>query len=148
MKPSPALALLACTLAGLLRSASAADTPPPAEVVQLDRAKIAAGGALLENSLYKVQIARRVVPGAYVEIHTHDSDIFHILQGSATFVTGGTAVAPQPAGPGEIHAKSMVGGTAHHLTQGDIILIPHGIPHRFTSIEQGPLVYFVVKVVQ
>jgi quercetin dioxygenase-like cupin family protein len=147
MKSSPAIALLACAVFGLVGSAFAADAPPTS-VIQIDHAKANALGALLENSLYKVQMTKRVVPGAFVEIHTHDTDIFHILQGTATFVTGGTAVDPQPAAPGEVHAKSMIGGTEHHLTKGDVIIIPHGIPHQFTKIEEGPLVYFVVKVVQ
>jgi mannose-6-phosphate isomerase-like protein (cupin superfamily) len=151
MKPFLFSVLLAGAVIGFAGPIAAAE-PPLTAVLQLDRAQIdhtmGTGGALLGNSLYKIQIGRRVVPGPFVEIHTHDTDIFHILEGSATFVTGGTAVDPQPASPGEIHAKSIVGGTEHHLTKGDIIVIPHGIPHRFTKIEHGPLVYFVVKVVQ
>jgi mannose-6-phosphate isomerase-like protein (cupin superfamily) len=69
------------------------------------------------------------------------------LDGSATFVTGGTAVDPKTTAPGEIRAKSITGGTERHLAKGDIIVIPHGIPHQFTQVS-GPFLYFVVKVTQ
>ena len=154
MKTSPYLALLACAFAGLVSavatSRAAADSPPVDvrffDHAQVDSLLAAKGGPLLESSLYKVSVSRREGPGV-VEIHVHDTDVFYILKGSGTFVTGGTAVGQESAGPGQIHAKSIVGGTAHHLRQGDVIVIPHGTPHQFTEID-GSFLYFVVKIVQ
>src|SRR4029077_5440096 len=54
-------------------------------------AAFAKGAPLLENSQFKIQAGRRDAPGI-VEIHLRDTDIFHILEGSATFVTGSTAL--------------------------------------------------------
>jgi mannose-6-phosphate isomerase-like protein (cupin superfamily) len=152
MKPTLSFALLACTLLGFGRAASAADAPapaaPPTDVVQFDHGKVdftfTKGGALNINSQYKVQAGRRVAPGA-VEIHTRDTDVFYIVDGSATFVTGGTAVDPKEVSPGEIKAPSITGGTERHLAKGDVIIIPQGIPHQFTQVN-GPFLYFVVKV--
>jgi glc operon protein GlcG len=104
------------------------------------------GAPLLLNGLYKVQTGRRLVPGS-VEVHTRDTDIFYVTDGSATFVTGGTAVDPKESGPGEIRAKSIVGGVERHLTKGDVIIIPKGVPHQFTEVT-GPFLYFVVKVTE
>jgi len=154
MKPSLSLTLIACALLGLVRSASAADPRPPAapptDVIIFDHLKVdqtfATSGALHVNSLYKILAARRVAPGT-VEIHERDTDVFYIVDGSATFVTGGTAVDPKPIGPHELHATSIVGGTEHHLSKGDVIIIPHGIPHQFTAVD-GAFLYFVVKVTQ
>ena len=155
MKSTLRLALLASALTGLVASVSVARAAgadaPPTDVLFFDHAKVdgmlaGPGGSLLNSSLYKVSVSRRTGPGI-VEIHTHDTDVFYILQGTGTFVTGGTAVGQESAGPGQIHAKSIVGGTEHHLSKGDVIIIPHGTPHQFTEIN-GPFLYFVVKVVQ
>jgi mannose-6-phosphate isomerase-like protein (cupin superfamily) len=153
MKTSPSVALIALAALGLVRPASAAPpplAPPPTSVVMFDHGRVAhvfsTGGALLLNTAYKVQAGRRIVPGL-VEIHVRDTDVFYIVDGSATFVTGGTAVDPKVVGPGEIHAQSITGGTPHHLSKGDVIVIPHGIPHQFTEVN-GPFLYFVVKVTE
>jgi mannose-6-phosphate isomerase-like protein (cupin superfamily) len=98
------------------------------------------------NTHYKVVAGRRVAPGL-VEIHTKDTDVFYIVGGSATFVTGGTAVDPKEIGPNELHATSITGGTEHQLTKGDVVIIPHGIPHQFTKVD-GTFLYFVVKVTE
>ena len=144
MKTSLLIALLAL---GLARPMLAAE-PPPAEVVLLDHAKVdaafAKGMMLMQNSSYKILAGRRVMPGV-VEIHDHDTDVFYVLEGTATFVTGGTAVEPKTESPGEIRAKEITGGVAHQLTKGDVIVIPSGIPHRFTEVS-GTFLYFVVKV--
>jgi mannose-6-phosphate isomerase-like protein (cupin superfamily) len=131
--------------------APAPAAPPPAEVVlynhlQVDHLFATAGGPLQMNSLYKVMTARRVVPGP-VEIHVRDTDVFYIVDGTATFVTGGTAVDPVVIRPNELHAKSITGGTEHQLVKGDVIIIPHGIPHQFSKID-NQFLYFVVKVTE
>jgi mannose-6-phosphate isomerase-like protein (cupin superfamily) len=169
MKPSLSFALLAgaalvLALPGRLSSQEAAPAAvpapvpaatraprtPPTEVILFDHGRVdhtfATGGALQINEHYKVQAGRRVVPG-FVEIHVRDTDVFYIVDGSATFVTGGTAVDQQLVSPGEIHAKSITGGTEHQLSKGDVIIIPHGIPHQFTQVN-GPFLYFVVKVTE
>ena len=70
-----------------------------------------------------------------------------MVEGSATFVTGGTLVEPKESGPGEIRAKNITGGVERHLTKGDVIIIPKGVPHQFTAVE-GTFLYYVVKVTQ
>ena len=152
MKSLLSFAVAALGLAGSPQLLSAADAPPlkvpPTDVVQFDHGKVdsvfARGGALLLNNRYKVQSGRRVTSGP-AEIHTYDTDIFYVLTGSATFVTGGTAEEVTNIGPGEAHAKSITGGTERHLSKGDVIIIPKGVPHQFTQVD-GPFTYFVVKV--
>src|SRR5207247_10683837 len=56
-------------------------------------AAFAKGAVLLDGTgrNYMVHASRREKPGQ-VEIHTKDTDVIHVLSGSATFVTGGTPV--------------------------------------------------------
>lgn len=134
---------------GFVRLALAAE-PPPTEVVQIDHAKVDAafskGLPLLANTSYKISAGRRVTGGT-AELHEHDTDLFYVVEGSATFLTGGTLVEPKESGPGEIRAKGLTGGVERQLTKGDIIVIPKGVPHQFTAVE-GTFLYYVVKVTQ
>jgi quercetin dioxygenase-like cupin family protein len=135
------------TLMSLALAASGAE-PPPSDVVILDHAKVAAmfakGGPLLVNSSYKVQAGHREGPGK-VEIHTADTDVFYILEGTATIITGGTALEPKETAPGEWRAEKSAGGTTRHLAKGDVIVIPAGVPHWMPEVSK-PFDYFIVKV--
>ena len=84
-------------------------------------------------------------PGS-AEVHTLDTDVFYVTKGGATFITGGKVVEPKESGANEIRGKSIEGGTTHNLSEGDVIVIPKGVPHQFKEITGVPVLYFVVKV--
>lgn len=140
-------AFLALLSLGLVSRAAAVDAPPT-ETLMIDHAKVTDAFSknlpLLVNSSYKVLAGRRVAPGQ-VEIHEHDTDIIYVTEGTATFVTGGTTKDAKPTDPGEIRGTSTTGGTVHHLTKGDVIIVPAGVPHWFSEVP-GTFLYFVVKV--
>jgi len=142
-----ALLCLLIVLTALVFLGRAAD-PPQSGVIQIDHEKVVAafakGEALLATNNFKVQAGRREVAGE-VEVHDSDTDIFYILEGSATFVTGGNAVQPRIVASGETRAREIVGGQARTLVKGDIIVIPTGVPHWFKEV-RGPFLYYVVKV--
>jgi len=93
---------------------------------------------------YQVNASRRDGPGV-VEVHTRDTDIFYVLNGSATIITGGTMIDGKPIAPDEIRGKEIIGGETRDLGPGDTMIIPSGVPHWFRSV-QGPFLYFTVKV--
>lgn len=97
-----------------------------------------------EGHNYRVHTLRRDGPGE-VEIHAKDTDIFYILDGSATFVTGGTMTGGRDSAPDEKRGKSMEGGTTYHLTKGNIVIIPANVTHWFKEIQQ-PVTYLTIKV--
>src|SRR5206468_4250986 len=140
--------IIAIVLAGLLITAFAAAGPPKPAVIHLDHEQVAAafakGAPLLTTNNFKVAAGRRILPGE-VEVHDRDLDIFYVIEGSATFVTGGKPVEPRSEGPGETRAKAITGGEERHLTKGDVIVIPNGVPHWFKEVN-GPFLYYVVKV--
>jgi glc operon protein GlcG len=108
------------------------------------RAKFATGGLLLDAGPYKLDAGRREGPGE-VEYHAHTVDVMHVVQGTASVVTGGEMVGVRSAGDGELRAESVTGGHAHELSAGDVLAIPAGVPHQFTRVSD-PFLYFVVKV--
>lgn len=108
------------------------------------RAKFAEGGLLLDSPRLKIDAGRRVSAGE-VEYHERVTDVMHVVQGSATIVTGGEMVAAREVAAGELRAKAIEGGRSQELREGDVLAIPSGVPHQFVDVSD-PFLYFVVKV--
>ena len=102
------------------------------------------GIPLTEAPEYKVHASRRAEPGE-AEVHLHETDVFYVLSGRATLVSGGALVQPKTVAPGEIRALSVEGGNSLDLAPGDVVIVPKGIPHWFRAVQEAPFLYFVVK---
>jgi uncharacterized protein GlcG (DUF336 family) len=109
-------------------------------------AKFETGGLLLDTPRYKADAGRRTAPGE-VEYHEHVADIMHVVEGSATVVTGGDLRDAREVGPGEVRAGAVEDGAARQLGSGDVLVIPAGVPHQFVAVSD-PFLYFVAKVAE
>jgi quercetin dioxygenase-like cupin family protein len=131
-------------MAALLAMASQSQ----AGVTYIEAAQVTAafqkGAVLLEQGDYMIHASRREAAGQ-AEVHTKDSDLIYMLEGSATFVTGGRVVDGQTTAPDEIRGSSIDGGETRTIKKGDVIVVPAGTPHWFKAV-QGPVLYYVVKV--
>jgi glc operon protein GlcG len=105
-----------------------------------------AGAVLLDgaNRNYMVHTSRRDKPGL-AEIHTLDTDIIYVMEGTATIVTGGTAVDPKQIESGEIRGSRIEGGTMRQLAKGQVIIVPNNTPHWFKDVN-GEFLYYTIKV--
>jgi len=94
-------------------------------------------------------------PKDAVAEHDFISEVYHIIEGSATLVTGPSLVdaKQRPAtfqtvreynGPGK-NAASIANGVTYHLKPGDVIIIPAGTGHLFTRIDDH-IVYLMVRI--
>jgi glc operon protein GlcG len=124
-------------------------TPALAEdVTYFDAKQVAASFAkattLVKGDSYRIVTGRRVQPGE-VEIHTLDTDLIYVVQGTATLVTGGTPSEPRHTAANEIRAKSSRGGKPYRLAKGDVIIVPKGTPHWFETVS-GTFDYLTIKV--
>jgi len=111
----------------------------------LDNFGKAGGNPLVPGDAYRVQTDRRTGSGN-IEIHEKETDIFYIMDGSATLIAGGTAVEPKATRPGQMTAKDIANGNAYNLKKGDIVVIPAGTPHWFKQVN-GFINYLTVKSV-
>ena len=127
--------------------AGAPSAAPATTTTYLDRDTVAAafakGQPLLEVPGYKVHASRRDAPGV-AEVHLWETDVIYVLEGEATFVTGGTVVEPQATQPGQVRGTVIEGGTERRLAKGDVIVVPNNEPHWFKEVT-APFLYFVVK---
>jgi mannose-6-phosphate isomerase-like protein (cupin superfamily) len=120
------------------------------EVTYVDHEKAAValskGGGLASGQDYRVSGARRTRAGQ-VEVHEKETDIFYVVDGQATFVTGGTMVGGKMTKAGQWLGTDIQGGETHHLTKGDVIVIPAGTPHWFKEVPES-VNYYMVKVLK
>jgi glc operon protein GlcG len=109
-------------------------------------ASFAKGAVLLDGTgrNYMVHTSRRETAGQ-AEIHTRDTDVIYVVDGSAVFVTGGKALDQKPTAPDEIRGSAIEGGETRHIRKGDVITVPAGMPHWFKEVN-GPIAYYTIKV--
>jgi len=80
------------------------------------------------------------------EMHLHDSDLFVVVEGEATIITGGTIRNAKVEKPGEIRGASITGGERRKVVAGDVIHIAPNTPHQMLIEPGKALTYFVMKV--
>jgi uncharacterized protein GlcG (DUF336 family)/mannose-6-phosphate isomerase-like protein (cupin superfamily) len=134
--------------AAALTDAIARVPPPVSYWKNTDVAAAFAKGSVLFGDEggrnYMVHASHRESAGM-AEVHELDADIIYVLDGSATFITGGTVENGKTTAANEIRGSSITGGEVRRITKGDVLIVPNGTPHWFKDVS-GPLNYYVVKV--
>jgi mannose-6-phosphate isomerase-like protein (cupin superfamily) len=94
-------------------------------------------------------------PEANVAEHDLVSEVYHVIDGSATLVLGADLVGKErrPSnlatvrllnGPGN-NAKAIRNGVAYNIKAGDVVIIPAGTGHQFTKVDDH-VTYLMVRV--
>jgi mannose-6-phosphate isomerase-like protein (cupin superfamily) len=104
---------------------------------------MAKGGQII-NDHGLIVLANRRGAGE-VEVHEKTNHVFIIVEGEATFVTGGTLVGAKDTAPGQRRAPNVQGGEVHHLTKGDVITIPAKTPHWFKEVPTKTIAYYAIN---
>ncbi len=81
-----------------------------------------------------------------VEVHERFADLFVVLSGAATLMTGGTVTGARIVAPGETRGNSIEGGTPQNLRQGDVAHVPAGTPHQMLLKGDDTIACLVMKV--
>jgi mannose-6-phosphate isomerase-like protein (cupin superfamily) len=99
----------------------------------------------LSAKTYSAETVRRTKPDR-AEVHKTQMDIWHVVEGGGTLVTGGSLVEPKETEPNELRGRAISGGEERHVSKGDFLTIPSGVPHWIRSIDGKEIIYLVVKV--
>jgi len=82
---------------------------------------------------YNVNVERRLPQPQGASLHDAQAELFYVIEGSATMLTGGTLVAPKRNGT-NVQGTGIEGGTRNVFNKGDFIMVPSGVPHQFVDI--------------
>ncbi|MGA2909121.1 MAG: hypothetical protein ABSE36_15570 [Terracidiphilus sp.] len=80
------------------------------------------------------------------ELHEKLADLFCVLAGKATLVTGGVLNGARTIAPGETRGVSIEGGTRQTLRAGDVAHVPAGTPHQMLVKVEDTFTALVMKV--
>jgi len=74
------------------------------------------------------------------------TEIYYMLKGSGTLVTGGEMIAPERASPTSITLKGtgIKGGVSRRVGPGDVIIIPGYTPHWWSELNDD-LSYIIIR---
>ena len=94
-------------------------------------------------------VLRRTKAETSALIHNRVTEIYQIVEGSGTIVTGGSLENPTAtdltrvnAGPSQTGTHK--GGESRRVGPKDVIIVPAGMAHRFSELD-GPIVYLVYR---
>jgi mannose-6-phosphate isomerase-like protein (cupin superfamily) len=89
---------------------------------------------LLQLDPYRVNLEYRSAV-ANAATHETEAELFYVIDGSATLVTGGELVESQRTNAQNLSGKSIAGGTSQRIAKGDFVMVPEGVPHWFSAID-------------
>ena len=109
------------------------------------KASASSGATLGDYGSHAIKLSVRSASGG-AEVHAHYDDVFVVIEGTATLVTGGAVLDAKTGEDGETKGSGIQNGTSHTIVKGDIIHVPAGTPHRLIIAPGVVFGAVVVKV--
>ncbi|HDH44453.1 MAG TPA: hypothetical protein ENG66_03555 [Thermococcus sp.] len=78
------------------------------------------------------------------EIHTNFHDIYIVVEGEATVLTGENLIGSKEIEPGEYRGGDITSAVEYSIKKGDVFVIPAGLAHK-VIVKEGKLVQWVIK---
>lgn len=87
-------------------------------------------------------------------VHHQVTEVYYVMSGSGILVTGGEATASSEFEAdntsvleliGPSGSRTVINGHAQTISEGDVVVIPAGVPHGFRNI-QGQITYLSIRV--
>jgi len=148
-----ALSFLSVTVTAQDSGAPPAIYKPSAEIMaelnQAESASASAGGWGVRVSPGVTVRRRSSAVAQYAIYHPFSTEIYRILEGSGTLVTGGRLELPlaESNNPDVIRSeKGIKGGLARTVSAGDILVLQPGTPHWFSAIDGETITYMESRI--
>lgn len=134
--PAPRLFAAAGDVKALIAKAKAERKPDQPNFVQ----------PIVSLAPYNANLEYRVGGlNAPASVHDKDAEMFYVVEGAGTIVTGGTVQNVRRTNPLNSSGSGIEGGSRRRLGPGDFVIVPEGTPHWFTEIE-GTLVMMSIHL--
>jgi mannose-6-phosphate isomerase-like protein (cupin superfamily) len=78
-------------------------------------------------------------------VHEKEAEIFYVIDGSATLVTGGKLVNEKRNNAENLGGTGIEGGKSQAVAKGDFVIVPENTPHWFSAIN-GTIVLMSLHV--
>ena len=88
---------------------------------------------ILQLSPYSANLEYRASVGP-AAVHEREAEIFYVIDGGATLVTGGKLVKESRTNPENLTGTGIEGGTPQAVAKGDFVIVPENTPHWFSAI--------------
>lgn len=73
---------------------------------------------------------------ANASVHEREAELFVVVEGAGTLVTGGTLRDERQTNPANRSGSAIEGGARRRVAKGDVALVPSGTPHWFTDLDE------------
>jgi mannose-6-phosphate isomerase-like protein (cupin superfamily) len=83
---------------------------------------------------YNVAVEQRQPRTQGAAAHADRAELFFVIDGSGTLLTGGT-IADGKASGVNTQGTTISGGTRIEFAKGDFIMVPSGVPHQFVDLK-------------
>jgi mannose-6-phosphate isomerase-like protein (cupin superfamily) len=83
---------------------------------------------------YNVGVEQRQPQTQGAAAHADRAELFYVIEGSGTMLTGGTIADGKAAGV-NTQGTTITGGTRIEFAKGDFIMVPSGVPHQFVDLK-------------
>ena len=120
------------TPAGAAPMISASDVA--AMIAKSPSDKNALGQRMLQLGSYNVNMEHRVM-GQAAAVHEKEAELFYVIDGAGTIVTGGKLVQEKRTNEANLSGTSIQGGVSKRITKGDWIMVPEGVPHQIPAVD-------------
>lgn len=139
----------ACLLLGFASSSFAQAPPAPtdrskathfraadlqAALAKLPTDRPAASVRVFTLDPYNVAVEQRQPRTQGAAAHADRAELFYVIDGAGTMLTGGTIADGKPNGV-NTQGTTITGGTRIEFAKGDFIMVPSGVPHQFVDLK-------------
>ena len=134
--PSPKLFAGSADVAAMMAKAKAERKPDQANFVQ----------PIVQLAPYNANLEYRAAGvNAPASVHEREAEMFYVVDGSGTLVTGGKLREEKRTNAENLTGTGIDGGMSRRLAKGDWVMVPEKTAHWFTQID-GTLVLMSIHL--
>jgi mannose-6-phosphate isomerase-like protein (cupin superfamily) len=134
--PSPKLFAGSADVTAMIAKAKSERKPDQANFVQ----------PIVQLAPYNANLEYRAAGvNAPASVHEREAEMFYVVDGSGTLVTGGTLREEKRTNAENLTGTGIDGGSSRRLSKGDFVMVPEKTAHWFTQID-GALVLMSIHL--